>query len=105
VLFFTHLRHRRQWGQAAAFAAIAVSCPLLFLGDCYFLTPSRVAFRPFFVLLLGLAGWMSLSLLGCRRAQALVHGTPSARQARAASIARRAAGMIPYLNRAWHAGG
>jgi hypothetical protein len=62
VLFHAHLcRTARQW-QATAFATIALACPLLFLLDCYGVDPGRLGFRPFFLLLVGLAGWMALWL-------------------------------------------
>ena len=57
VLFFAHLRHHRS---GVVFAALAAACPLLFFLDCYW--PDPLAVRPFFLLMLGLAGWMTHSL-------------------------------------------
>jgi hypothetical protein len=63
VLFVGHLRQREQWGQAAGFAAVAAACPLLFLIDCYLLDPARLGFRPFFVVMVAVTGWMLASLV------------------------------------------
>jgi hypothetical protein len=76
VLFLGHLRRQEQWGQATVFAAVAVACPLLFLLDCYLLDPSRLGFRPFFLLMLGVAGWMTVSL-----ARADQHALPASQPA------------------------
>ena len=62
VLFLGHLGRRERWGPATLFGVVAVSCPLLFLLDCYLPGPAGLAVRPFFLLMLGLAGWMALSL-------------------------------------------
>ncbi len=64
VLFHAHLRRDPGRLQATLFAAIALACPLLFLLDCYEIDPGRFGFRPFFLLLVVLAGWMALRLRG-----------------------------------------
>jgi hypothetical protein len=62
VLFYRHLCGRGEWRQSVVFAGIALLCPLLFLIDCYLLPPLGVVVHPFYLLLLGLAGWMAISL-------------------------------------------
>jgi hypothetical protein len=61
VLFHAQLISDGRRQQAAAFAAVAVCCPLLFLIDCWGLNPSRLGFRPFIVLMLAVLVWILLS--------------------------------------------
>jgi hypothetical protein len=60
VLFHEQLRRDRKRLQATAFTALTVFCPLLFLIDCWGLHRSPVGFRPFFVVLVSVAVWMTL---------------------------------------------
>jgi hypothetical protein len=62
VLFANQLRAREDRAQWLVFAGLALSCPLLFLVDCYVLTPSGLGVHPFFLLMLGVAVWMTMSL-------------------------------------------
>jgi hypothetical protein len=60
VLFHGQLRSDGERTQATAFAALAVCCPLLFLIDCWGIHRSPLGFRPFILVLLGLAFWMAV---------------------------------------------
>jgi hypothetical protein len=62
VLFYRHLVGRGEWTQSVVFAGIALLCPVLFLVDCYLLPPLGLWVRPFYLLLLGLAGWMAVTV-------------------------------------------
>jgi hypothetical protein len=65
VLFSRHLSHDARLQtrpQALGFAVVAVVCPLLFMVDCYLLGSSALGIRPFFLVMLGVTGWILLSL-------------------------------------------
>ncbi len=64
LLFHEHLGRVARRKQALSFAALAVACPLLFLVDWRLVDPARLGLRPFFLLLVAVAGWMAVSLAG-----------------------------------------